>query len=78
MQAIEKLSSLHRGGDTLRVFVYPPREDKVCRLLARGSSDSADRERVDFIKKYFQCRMVDHAIYPLDDKPQKAMNTSCT
>jgi hypothetical protein len=53
MKAIEKLSSLHRGGDTLRVFVYPPREDKVCRLLARGSGDSADRERVDFIKKYF-------------------------
>src|ERR1700683_4212389 len=47
--------------DTLRVFLYAPREDKVRRLLARGKSegeaeqlvDTVDRERVDFIQKYF-------------------------
>ena len=47
--------------DTLRVFLYAPREDKVRRLLARGKSeneahelvDNVDRERADFIAKYF-------------------------
>src|SRR6202451_2971587 len=47
--------------DTLRVFLYAPREDKVRRLIARGKSekeaeqlvDSVDRERADFIRKYF-------------------------
>jgi cytidylate kinase len=47
--------------DTLRVFLYAPREEKVRRLLARGKSeneaeqlvDTVDRERVDFIAKYF-------------------------
>lgn len=47
--------------DTLRVFLYAPREEKVRRLLARGKSedeaealvDTVDRERTDFIGKYF-------------------------
>jgi cytidylate kinase len=47
--------------DTLRVFLYAPREDKVRRLLARGKTeseaqervDNVDRERADFIAKYF-------------------------
>jgi len=47
--------------DTLRVFLYAPREEKVRRLLARGKNekeaeelvDTVDRERVDFIAKYF-------------------------
>jgi cytidylate kinase len=47
--------------DTLRVFLYAPREDKLRRLLARGKSedeahalvDTVDRERADFITKYF-------------------------
>src|SRR5260370_25632879 len=47
--------------DTLRVFLYAPREDKVRRLLARGKSekeaeelvDTVDRERADFIQQYF-------------------------
>jgi cytidylate kinase len=47
--------------DTLRVFLYAPREEKMRRLLARGKSeneaeqlvDTVDRERVDFIAKYF-------------------------
>src|SRR6202047_1897619 len=57
--------------DTLRVFLYAPREDKVCRLLARGKSekesqppvDTVDRERVDFIRKYFGVEWPDHPIY---------------
>ena len=57
--------------DTLRVFLYAPREDKVRRLLARGKSekeaeelvDSIDRERTDFIKKYFNVDWPDRAIY---------------
>ena len=52
--------------DTLRVFLYAPREDKVRRLLARGKSvaeaeelvDTVDRERAAFIEKYF------HAEWP--------------
>ncbi len=47
--------------DTLRVFLYAPREDKVRRLLSRGKNeneahelvDTVDRERADFIAKYF-------------------------
>jgi cytidylate kinase len=57
--------------DTLRVFLYAPREDKVRRLLARGKSeneaeelvDTVDRERVDFIQKYFGVEWPDRAIY---------------
>ena len=55
----------------MRVFLYAPREDKVRRLLARGKSekeaedlvDSVDRERADFIKKYFNVEWPDRAIY---------------
>ncbi len=57
--------------DTLRVFLYAPREEKVRRLLARGKSaneaeelvDSIDRERADFIQKYFHVEWPDRAIY---------------
>src|SRR5438874_593888 len=57
--------------DTLRVFLYAPREDKVRRLLARGKSekeaeelvDSIDRERAHFIQKYFNVEWPDRAIY---------------
>src|SRR5260370_30180990 len=57
--------------DTLRVFLYAPREDKVRRLLARGKSeneaqqlvDTVDRERADFIQKYFHVEQPDRAIY---------------
>jgi cytidylate kinase len=62
---------LKERSDTLRVFLYAPREDKVRRLLARGKSeqeaeelvDSVDRERADFIKKYFNVEWPDRAIY---------------
>jgi cytidylate kinase-like protein len=57
--------------DTLRVFLYAPREDKVRRLLARGKNeqeaeelvDTVDRERADFIRKYFNVEWPDRAIY---------------
>jgi cytidylate kinase len=57
--------------DTLRVFLYAPRENKVRRLLARGKSekeaqelvDTVDRERVDFIQKYFHVEWPDRAVY---------------
>ena len=57
--------------DTLRVFLYAPREDKVRRLLARGKSDkeaeqlvdTVDRERIDFIQRYFHVEWPDRPIY---------------
>jgi cytidylate kinase len=57
--------------DTLRVFLYAPREDKLRRLLAHGKSekeaeqlvDTVDQERADFIQKYFQVEWPDRAIY---------------
>ncbi len=57
--------------DTLRVFLYAPREDKVRRLLARGKSekeaeqlvDTVDRDRGDFIQKYFHVEWPNRAIY---------------
>ncbi len=57
--------------DTLRVFLYAPREDKVRRLMARGKTekeaqqlvDTVDRERVDFIQRYFHVEWPDRGIY---------------
>jgi hypothetical protein len=57
--------------DTLRVFLYAPREAKMRRLQARGKSeneadqlvDSVDRERADFIQKYFGVEWPDRALY---------------
>ena len=62
---------LRNREDTLRVFLYAPREDKVRRLLARGKSqkdaehlvDTVDRERTDFIHKYFHVEWTDRAVY---------------
>ena len=62
---------LRNRPDALRVFLYAPRENKVRRLLARGKSeteaqqlvDTVDRERMDFIQKYFNVEWPDRAIY---------------
>jgi cytidylate kinase len=62
---------LGKRPDTLRVFLYAPRENKVRRLLARGKSedealqlvDTVDRERHDFIQKYFHVEWPDRAVY---------------
>jgi cytidylate kinase len=56
---------------TLRVFLYAPRENKVRRLLARGTSekeaqelvDTVDLERADFIAKYFKVEWPSRSIY---------------
>ncbi len=52
---------LHDRPDALHVFVYAPFEEKVRRLRARGKSEgeaielaeTVDRERAEYIKKYF-------------------------
>jgi len=57
--------------DTLRVFLYALRDEKVRRLLARGKTqqeaeelvDNVDRERADFIQRYFHVEWPDRAIY---------------
>jgi cytidylate kinase len=57
--------------DTLRIFLYAPREDKVRRLLARGKSekeaeqlvDTVDRERADFIQKFFHVEWPNRTLY---------------
>jgi cytidylate kinase len=62
---------LRNRPDTLRVFLYAPKEDKVRRLLGRGKSeneaeqlvDAVDRERADFIQKYFGVEWPDRAVY---------------
>src|ERR1700726_3164691 len=62
---------LRNREDTFRVFREAPRQDKVRRLLARGKSgeeaeqlvDTVDRERVDYIQKYFRVEWPDRAIY---------------
>jgi cytidylate kinase len=62
---------LRNRQDTLRVFLYAPREDKVRRLLGRGKSekeaeelvDTVDRERADFIQKYFRVEWPDRTVY---------------
>ncbi|MGB6431312.1 MAG: cytidylate kinase-like family protein [Candidatus Acidiferrales bacterium] len=62
---------LRKRQDTLRVFLYAPREDKVRRLLARGKSaheaeelvDTVDLERAAFIAKYFKVEWPSRAVY---------------
>jgi cytidylate kinase len=57
--------------DTLRVFLYAPREEKVRRLLSRGKNekeaeelvDTVDRERADFIDKYFGVEWPNRSMY---------------
>lgn len=57
--------------DTLRMFLYAPREDKVRRLLSRGKNerdaeelvDTVDRERADFIQKFFNVDWPDRTVY---------------
>jgi len=57
--------------DTLRVFLYAPKENKVRRLISRGKEekeaeelvDTVDRERADFIQKYFHAEWPNRALY---------------
>ncbi len=62
---------LKSRSDTLRLFLYAPRQDKVRRLVARGKReheaehlvDTVDHERADFILKYFGVAWPDRAVY---------------
>jgi cytidylate kinase len=62
---------LRNRQDTLRVFLYAPKEEKVRRLLARGKGakeaedlvDTVDRERADFIDKYFGVEWPNRSMY---------------
>ena len=57
--------------DTLRLFLYAPREEKLRRLLSRGKNeaearelvDTVDRERADFIEKYFHVEWPNRSMY---------------
>ncbi|HTD24054.1 MAG TPA: cytidylate kinase-like family protein [Terriglobales bacterium] len=57
--------------DALRVFLYAPRENKVQRLISRGKEereaeelvDTVDRERADFIQKYFRAEWPNRSLY---------------
>jgi cytidylate kinase len=62
---------LANRSDTLRVFLYACREDKVRRLMDQGKSereanelvDTIDRDRVDFVQKYFNVEWPSRAVY---------------
>jgi cytidylate kinase len=64
---------LRDRSDTLRIFLYAPREDKLRRLQSRGKSeeeaqelvDTVDGERADFIEKYFHVEWPNRALYHL-------------
>jgi cytidylate kinase len=57
--------------DTLRIFLYAPRDDKVRRLMARGKTeqeaqelvDSVDNDRGAFIQKYFHVEWPSRGMY---------------
>jgi cytidylate kinase len=63
---------LANRSDALHVFLYAPYEDKIRRLVGSGTDqaeavrliDTVDKERADFIKKYFDivwpCRTLYH------------------
>jgi cytidylate kinase len=57
--------------DTLRVFLYAPRDEKVSRLFASGISQkdaadqvaTVDKERAEFIQRYFNVEWPDRSHY---------------
>jgi cytidylate kinase len=59
--------------DTLRVFLYAPRQDKVRRLVSGGKTekeahalvDTIDHDRVNFIQKYFHVEWPSRSIYQI-------------
>jgi cytidylate kinase len=62
---------LQHNSETLRVFLYAPRAEKVKRIIGRGKTpkeaeelvDSVDRERMDFIQKYFHVEWPTRYLY---------------
>lgn len=77
--ATNEILHLKDRSDTLRVFLYAPRETKIRRLVTRGKAekeaqaliDTVDDERAGFIKKYFNVEWPDRAIY------HAMINTGC-
>ncbi|PYX39418.1 MAG: cytidylate kinase-like family protein [Acidobacteria bacterium] len=64
---------LRERDDTFRVFLYAPRPEKVRRLVAAGTHpseaedlvDTVDRERMAFIKHYFNADWPTRSLYHL-------------
>ena len=64
---------LEKSPETLRVFLYAPQEDKVRRVMSRGKTeseaqelvDTVDRDRVDFIQRYFHAEWPSRSLYHL-------------
>jgi cytidylate kinase len=64
---------LRERSDTFRVFLYAPRAEKIRRLVANGTVqseaedlvDTVDRERMAFIKHYFNADWPTRALYHL-------------
>jgi len=62
---------LRDRSDTMHVFLYAPKEYKVRRLISEGMSekeaeeavDTVDRERADFIDKYFHMEWPNRSLY---------------
>jgi cytidylate kinase len=62
---------LENNPETLRVFLYAPREAKVRRVMSRGKTeseaqelvDTVDRDRVDFIQRYFHVEWPTRSVY---------------
>jgi cytidylate kinase len=62
---------LRHRNDTLRIFLYAPREAKIRRLVAEGVSeteaegavDVVDGERAAFIEKYFHMEWPNRSVY---------------
>jgi cytidylate kinase len=62
---------LRHRNDTLRIFLYAPREAKIHRLIAEGVSetdaeqgvDVVDSERAAFVEKYFRMQWPNRSVY---------------
>ena len=62
---------LRDRADTLKIFLYAPKEDKLRRVRrsvattaeAEELVESVDRERAAFIKKYFNAEWPNHTLY---------------
>ena len=66
-----RLRFLREHSDTFRVFLYAPRDEKLRRIVAGGISakeaeelvDTVDRERMAFIKHYFNADWPTRSLY---------------
>jgi cytidylate kinase len=62
---------LRHRNDTLRIFLYAPRESKIRRLITEGTNqkdaeeavDVVDSERAAFVEKYFHMEWPNRSLY---------------